>query len=162
MIIWTFVLVVALGFVVSLTLLQPPDVAARRIAGNRNRSLASIEAQAPENLGVPRPAALTAAEVNVICEAQPQSTFQSNIRQVRLSGALCERSSKSELLTTEVTNETNGFNGTVFMANAIDFTTDYISLADGTNRIKILHRYRDGATETREVVIDRSPFSLTQ
>lgn len=157
MIVWTLVLVGFLGVVVVFTLLQPPDRDQTRRAANGRVPAGLIEGPAPEPIFAVA-ATATTAEIEVDCEAKFATTIPSNIRQLRLTGSYCAQKPKANAIaSTEAQNTTNGFVGTVFYPRKDGFTTDYISLVEGENAIRVIHILKDGTTQEVEVRVAREP-----
>lgn len=178
MLIWTFVAVFIGGAAVAFSVLTPPSSVAEQVAAMRekaqpqgalvesaDRSPASVQlefsARPIDNNGQ------QALDFTLPCEGTPK--FSKNVVQVRLSGELCgtnhtaksgkkasAKSPKREIASTEIRNEANGFSATVFYPKTNTFTTDYMTLSPGTNRIRILHTLKQGGKEEREYVIERS------
>jgi len=100
-----------------------------------------------------------ALDIALDCGAKPQSRFENSVNQVRLSGALCQ--AEEEILSSEIRNDTNNTSATVFYPTASSYMTDYIALATGENRIRILNILKSGAREERELLIERAPADAT-
>jgi hypothetical protein len=83
------------------------------------------------------------------------AVFAPSVKQIRLSGSIC--TPKAELVKSEIENESNGFSATVFVQTPRSYTSDYISLTAGPNRLRIKNVYKDGSIEDRELVIERGP-----
>ena len=77
----------------------------------------------------------------------------SSIKQIRISGSSCVRGER--IRSSEVINSANGFSATVFFPTPSTFTTDYISLHEGQNLIRITQIYSDGQRVSRVYVIGR-------
>lgn len=158
MILWTFALVLAMGTLGASFMLQPPSGSIRtsRFGKDAGRHPASATLTIQE---LYEGGALSAAADLVLpCPKEgsnetAKSTFVEDVRQVRLSGMNCLK--RDEIASTEVRNETNGFSATVFQPAPNSFTTDYITLAKGSNRIRILHIYKRGARIEREHIVER-------
>lgn len=167
--VWTLVAVALTGVIVIASLLTPPSsiVLERKklaqisepLVESADRSPASIEtefsATAIDEKGQ------QALDFKLPCEGSTK--FSKSVVQVRLSGSLCEtkkttkvaKAAKREIASTEIRNEANGFSATVFYPGKNQFTTDYMSLAPGANRIRILHVFKQGGKEEREFLIER-------
>jgi hypothetical protein len=165
MIIWTFVAVVVTGFAVAFSLLTPPSsvtlaktkaVQQAALVEPLDRSPASVElefsARPIDDQGQ------QALDFTLPCEGKTK--FAANVVQVRLSGSVCGKVSKKsplrEIASSEISNAANGFSATVFYPNAKSFTTDYMTLVPGENRIRILHVFKQGGKETRDYIIERA------
>lgn len=177
MIVWTFVLASFGGFGVFVTLLEPPRAttaegnSARKARNQtRNQERDRSPASAQSELGVESVPALGAqpkddlARFQVVdlilpCQTKGQTTLSeasplgANVQQVRLTGSPCQPGQTLE--STEIRNDTNGFSATVFPTGPRTFTTDYITLSPGPNKIRILHVFAKGAREEREWTIVR-------
>lgn len=163
MIYWTFALVLVLGALNLIIFLQPP----RTIAAHSRASHTKVRAPASighPDYGTPTDLLATtefsdlvqgqATDLKLPCgeKSSNSSVLPSGIRQVRLSGISC--SSTDEIVSTEIINEANGFSATVFQPTPQTFTTDYISLAKGPNRIRILHIFKKGNRVERDYVVE--------
>lgn len=100
-----------------------------------------------------------ALDVTLDCAGKPESRFENAINQIRLSGQICQP--EQEILSSEIRNEANNTSATVFFPTASSYTTDYIALATGSNRIRILNILKSGAREEREFLVERAPASQT-
>ena len=87
-------------------------------------------------------------------EAPTAIELSNGVTQIRFTGTACMK--KSELTSTEIVNESNGFSATVFSLSKNSFTTDYISLAPGSNVIKVIHFFKTGGREVLSYKLDRS------
>ena len=135
-----FMVVVALGFVLWFDLWSgsetPPEVHAfryRKLNGARSpASVPAIDAIPSTYLEPDR-----IATVNWECE-RPTKTVETlqNVRQIRLNGSCSSRIKK-------IINRNNGYTANIFQLKD-NFTTDYMSLEVGTNRLEF--EYADGAT----------------
>ena len=177
MIFWTIILTVVFGGLVALSCLQPPTQEADLIKSPHyaqlqrkreklrrkleNRVVVSAEphsgkrnlASAPTPIGE---AALgQTLDITLGCVGPLRSQFEDSVEQLRLTGKLCTHS--QEILSTEIQNVSNGTSATVFQMSANTFTTDYITIAKGENRIRIVHALKNGEKEEREYLIERKP-----
>jgi hypothetical protein len=155
---WTLVAVVVLGVAAVLSLLQPPQglqlVASR---GATSRSIASISPTATRvepNFSKSLTAELQTMDIKATCQPDESVQIAGSIRQIRMSGTTCQ--SKTKALTTVITNVSNGFVATVFHPSAKSFTTDYVTLAKGTNRILVREELKPGQFHEREITITRN------
>lgn len=151
-------LVTALGGIVSAFMLQPPMPIGQNTGRIRDRQPASsikdtplpatpqaqAQIQAQRQSDVPQ-----AIDLVVPCKGPVEKILPTSIRQARLSGEVCATPS-SKLESTEIINSANGYAATVFLSGPRSFTTDYISLRIGENRIRALHLYKTGEREERE------------
>ena len=96
--------------------------------------------------------------------SEPKQIFETIKPRFRLKGVACndnpqiEASEKSEDLNpgaTQVQNESNGYVATVFHRTPTNFTTDYINLSQGENKIKIIFETDNGKIEKSLIVIRR-------
>lgn len=174
LIIWTSILVVGLGAVVALVCLQPP---AQSEALFMSRAYARLH----HPLNTRRPAAeqpapgviaatsdrddarhIQALDVTLDCDSKntkPEVHFENEANQLRISGKLCQPG--EEILSSEIRNEANNTTATVFFPTVASYTTDYIALAIGENRIRILNILKSGGREERELKIDRARAGTT-
>jgi hypothetical protein len=161
MIIWTLIAVFVTGVGVFASVLQPPSTITKRHAVTQETKveLSDDSTRAPASIS-PQFSALTiddkgsqAIDFTLPCEGGGR--FSKNVLQVRLSGSLCTK--KKEIIeTSEIRNVTNGFSATVFPGAQQDtFTTDYITLANGENHIRIQHILKSGGKVERDFVIIR-------
>lgn len=169
MIIWTMGLVVVLGALIAVLMMQPPTgalesrpqpVASIDLRRERVPASSSPSSSTPTHkTSAPKPRGLAqAVEVRLPClrgkPSAPQKTiFEANVKQVRLSGEAC--ATGRAIASTEIRNETNGFSATVFAPTDRTFTSDYISLTSGTNRLRIVQIDKKGNREEHELIIDR-------
>lgn len=163
MIFWTLGLIIAVGGIVIALMLEPPPlyrssnlastlepaVLPSASPANRSRAPASVAALvAEQDLG-------QAADLHLGCDDTTTSAISSRIRQVRLTGKFCGQSSEQKSKTTLVENSSNGFVATVFATPDGGFTTDYISLASGTNRLVVHHQLENGTPMTQELILHK-------
>ena len=174
MMVWTFVAVFLGGGAVVFSLMTPPSSMTEQVFAARNKDVprgALVESadRSPASVQLEfssRPiddAGQQALDFILPCEGN--SKFAKNVVQVRLSGELCAlkpvgkaraKLPKRDIASTEIRNEANGFSATVFYPKANAFTTDYMTLSPGTNRIRILHILKQGGRDEREYTIERS------
>ncbi len=175
LIIWTSVLVAALGIVVVFSFLQPPTsqealFTSRAYARKhpKMRKLASEVKQATQqvpaantektiDLAIANGSKAQAIEVKLDCSGVKHGQFENSVNQMRFSGQLCAQ--HQEISSTEIHNEANGTSATVFFPTPNSFTTDYITLSPGPNRIRILNFLKNGSREQREFLVERTPAS---
>lgn len=159
MLAWTGLAVLFTGLCSLYFLLQPPrSLASTQLAGQGSRAESADGTRAPAAVkdgfsteeSVPRHQAV---ELNLPCDGK--TALDSNVAQVRLTGAPCENP-KEEFASSSIKNEANGFSATVFHPTVRTFTTDYISLSPGLNAIKIQHVFKKGRKEDRTYVIERA------
>ncbi len=93
--------------------------------------------------------------VDVSLKCQPEKLiYDRSVAQIRLSGTPCG-DAKAVFVSSEIVNEANGFSATVFHPTDNSFTTDYISLSPGSNKIRIMHQFAKGVREEHEYLIER-------
>jgi len=159
-IIWTAVAVVSMGAIVLFTLAQPPTPLAAKL---KRTSSATVASEAPIAARLPAAAMPTvdiedegpqAVELTLPCDGK--STYPKAVAQIRFSGAACiAANTKREIASVELLNDANGFSATVFYPTSKTFTTDYVALSLGENKIKILINYASGEREERSYVVGR-------
>lgn len=86
------------------------------------------------------------------CNPPESATVTQDIRQVRIHGKLC---GTQATIGAEILNLTNGFTATVFTPTPETFTSDYIHLADGANRLRITYLMASGERLVREFGVKR-------
>jgi hypothetical protein len=159
----TLLAVFTVGSGVVMTVLQPPaSIAKARLQRSSDTAMVQAADRSPAS-AEPQFSTLAlddkgtqAIDFTLPCE--DKTRFAKNIVQVRLIGSLCAenpRAAKQEIETSEIRNMTNGFSATVFYPKSSSFTTDYMTLAPGTNHIKISHILKAGARVDRDFTIDR-------
>jgi hypothetical protein len=164
MMFWTSVVVIALGVVVTLTMLQPLTAESALIVSKSysriHKKHIALEKRLPSS--VPNlfkdeakisPDSLETVDLKIPCGKIDKSTFAHSVIQARLTGLGC--SSELDIESTEVRNETNNYSATVFHTNTHAYLTDYITLSQGDNKIRILHVYKNGSKEERSYTIVR-------
>jgi hypothetical protein len=161
MIVWTLVAVVLTGVGVFASLLQPPSTLNQKHFARHETKIevARVDSREPASVG-PQFSALAiddkgsqAIDFTLPCDGNGR--FSKNVVQVRLSGGLCLKT-REIIEVSEIRNVTNGFSATVFPGPKRDtFTTDYITLADGENHIRIQHILKSGGKVERDFVIER-------
>ncbi len=160
MIVWTLIAVVVAGVGVFASVLQPPSTIKQARVARQETKIEHIDSREPASVQGPQYSATTiddrgsqAIDFTIPCEGN--SRFSKNVLQVRLSGSLCLKK-KEQIASSEIRNMTNGFGATVFPTGKQDtFTTDYITLANGENRIRIQHILKSGGKVERDFVIER-------
>lgn len=96
-------------------------------------------------------------DISLGCISEKPTRFKNSVAQIRLSGKICEPN--AEIVSTEVRNMSNGASATLFHPQSNTFTTDYLALSVGLNKIRLLHLLKNGSREEREYVFERSPAS---
>jgi hypothetical protein len=168
MILWTATLVVAVGLVGALTMLRPPPGYSPASADESlvtkqplvvvtptGRDPASVNTAvqlSPISLGGKEN--LQAVDLTIPCDGVQKTIFTQRVKQLRLKGNSC-LSNEKKLKRSDIQNAANGYSATVFFPTHTTFTTDYISLENGLNRIVIKHQYANGNVEEREYVVER-------
>lgn len=167
MMIWTMLLVIALGGMIGNLMLVPPtpqsELAESPAFARHKKRLHAKEAHGPLEKAPRAPASLTPTLGDIMpvhtvdflldCKNANHSQLKKDVAQMRLKGSIC--AARDEIVSSEIRNETNGFSATVFMNDSRSFTTDYISLKRGENRIRVLHHLKSGAREEITVVATR-------
>ena len=185
MIVWTSALVLGLGVLTVHSMLLPPvSIANAKAKAPSVEPLNQTKNQAPTNSDEasrnpasllpdsPAYAAISLDEKNTAqavdltlpCPSQASraskqpdpnmnKTFTAAVKQIRLSGQDC--GPQRNIASTEILNEANGFSATVFHPDDKTFTTDYISLAPGQNRIRILQISKEGHREETTFLVNR-------
>ncbi len=110
-----------------------------------------------------------AAHLEIRCEEE--LALETTATKVRLNGPLCggakaggavhlrepASSDPSRVLKTTIVNQTNQFTATTFPdSHTRSFSTDYIPLDPGTNRLRVDYLFQDGLSVTQEIVITRN------
>lgn len=169
MIVWTATLVVLVGLISTLTLLSPPPgfaqapdetVVLEQPLAPRGREPASINSAVQfDSISLGGKENLQAVDLHIPCDGMQKTVFTQRVKQLRLKGDSCLSEStsakNSSIKKSTIQNAANGFSATVFYPSQKSFTTDYISLSNGINRIVIHHQYVNGKTEDREYIIER-------
>ncbi|MCC7441655.1 MAG: hypothetical protein IT285_08480 [Bdellovibrionales bacterium] len=104
------------------------------------------------------PSAPSVVSLNVSCGSQAQ--IPTSAERVRLSGGLCglpTGSGSEGLIKTEIVNQTNRTAATVFTdVTAGKFSTDFIPLNPGLNRLELKFVHQGGKTVVERVQIMRT------
>lgn len=169
MIRWTFVLVLVFGAGTVASMLEPPPQPGKSEAPKGSlRGPASLpmslkelsQGSTAEEVPLDEHNQFQAIDLKLGCpngkdgKSKDGGTFADSVRQLRLSGESCVPG--DEIASTEIVNSTNGFSATVFHPSPKTFLTDYISLAKGPNRLRILHIYKKGARIESEYLVGRA------
>ena len=86
------------------------------------------------------------------CTPPESATVTLDTRQIRIRGKIC---GSTEVVAAEILNLTNGFTATVFGPTKDSFTSDYIHLADGANRLRVTYVMATGERRDREFGVKR-------
>ena len=134
LILWTLTLVLVFGLLVLLSLLKPPPsyLPARTPAATAKALASAAEAkdEAEAEFGGPKILTLT-----LDCLKAETKALVSAAALMRITGRLCDIPTEPA---PEITNLSNGFTATVFFPEKGNFTTDFIELAEGMNRIQVM------------------------
>jgi hypothetical protein len=146
--------VVLTGGLVALTLLatNPKEPSAASI-GAIARAPASLVTMALNTEQTVAPLLERTSTLVFDCQPPVSAIVTQDTKQIRLSGKLCATESA------EVTNMTNGYTATIFKSTPDRFTSDYIHLAEGNNRLRITYLNGDGQHESKEFQLSREPAS---
>lgn len=147
----------------SLAITQATALNPKRLSAPDAKSAAEKRAPASKPAPPPEMSAMAlddknsfqAVDLTLQCKDAGKTSFAKGVAQVRLNGRACEPG--AEIASTEVRNDSNGFSATVFFPKPGKFLTDYITLAQGENKIRVLHVLKNGAREEHAYVIDRAP-----
>lgn len=145
-------LLIGLGVGFSIAQLRPKsslDVASSLTKKRRPASVVAVSSGRITNEDVV-PVRMAALDLECIKSGLRPDT-ESTAKQIRLKGKLCEGKKLSETI---IQNRTNGFMATVFITQS-NFTSDYLYLASGPNRIHMTHTAEDGEKTVSELVIVR-------
>lgn len=154
---WTAVIAAVLGSLIAVQTFSPPNSAAS-LKETRPAPLADVRAPASR---VEAPASVEGSPVEraVPCSATEVERVDAQAKQIRLMGEFCNppkgQASPSGVPETRIVNRTNGFSATAFYPPQGGYTTDYISLAPGENRIEVSHAWPSGARHARVIAIVR-------
>lgn len=144
---FTLVLTGVFGLVTTLTLIEEPSRTLQPVASSiaGGRSIAS--------LGSAVGATLANKPFMVTFEAKCENSglYKTASEHARIKGSNC--GFDTEL--TSVKNSANGYAATVFHQGGETFTTDYMSLAFGENKILIEQKLPTGELRTREITVIR-------
>jgi hypothetical protein len=152
MILLTAVAVLVTGVSSLAFMLEPPRTKSHGSTnlGVRHPAAALVDSVTPD---VPQRTAPQAIDVQLNC-TESRHEFDRSIAQVRLSGAPCA-TGKIHIVSSEIRNDANGFSATVFHPTDTSYTTDYITLSPGENRIRVFHQFNQGGHEERDYIIQR-------
>lgn len=153
------------GFISALTLLRPPPGFEDQEAlvsqseplalAPKGREPASINSAVKfDAMSLGGKTNLQAVDLVIPCDGVQKTIFTQKVEQLRIKGDSCF-TENWKLKNSSIQNAANGFVATVFFPSQKSFTTDYISLANGINRIVIKHQFTNGKFEEREYVVER-------
>lgn len=154
---WTATAVVLLGALVVFTLAEPPSSLQAKLRRPSSVAMQSSRGPAaahpPFDTGETSSNAHESVELTLACDVA-RNDYPKQVTQIRFSGASCVNA-KREIASVELMNDANGFSATVFYPTVKSFTTDYVALVEGDNKIKILINYSNGEREERTHVVAR-------
>lgn len=161
-ILWTAAAVILFGALVVFTLIEPPSPLQASMLKARRPSAVAIEASRRPAAAMPAAASYEpdsdvheSAELDLACD-KAETVYTKSVTQVRLSGASCSvMNAKRDISSVELLNDANGFSATVFYPTPRTFTTDYVALKEGDNKIKILINFVNGEREERTLIVAR-------
>lgn len=147
--------------------LDPVSSAAASFVSTGKRAPASAMPQF-DSVALADSGAHQAVDLQLPCFGR--TAFSNSVTQVRLIGRTCltGRDRSHKVTAIEIANLTNGFSATVFRsddraptsasaaARSNTFSTDYISLHSGSNRLHVALTLDDGQIRERDFVIDRT------
>ncbi len=150
-------LVVVLGFLLTLSLLSPipteelPQAQREPAAVSTTADPAKEETPTSSNNSQSWDTSL-----ELDCPLAAGQMRQTSAKRIRLVGSLCGSPQASLPTRTFLVNESNGHEGTLFqLAQDGRFTTDFIDLIDGPNRIKITQISDTGQRLEAHLVIQK-------
>lgn len=150
----TAVLVVFLGLPALYSMLKPPhssDSLAAQSPGKTDRRIASVSL---EHDDVPQNEFNQSVSMDVSCQG-PLQLGDVQVGHLRFRGAFCG----SLIETVEVKNITNGFTAAVIALRDNQFTTDFMDLTEGENKIQI-SRKTDLGVQVQDVTVRRAPAAI--
>lgn len=136
-------LVAAFACVDVLTILEPP--AFSQVTEVLGRGPASLPEEFPQIA-----ATEIATELNLDCSSETETGLSFG-SEVRIMGTNCAGPKSKPVVS--IVNLSNGFSATVFPLTGTAFTTDFISLNRGENRIEMSHVGTSGKKQTRSFVL---------
>lgn len=151
----TALLLALLGAPAFFSLVQDPaSQMATVVSPGVERNPASLSEDGIEGLHLSKNATL-----EVPCDNLPQvQEIQANF--LRLKGTACAGSKLDEI---SVVNQSNGFTASVIFTADTKYTTDFIDLKDGENKLQIETIDKDGSKITRSFIVNkRAPASIKQ
>jgi hypothetical protein len=155
---WTGGVAVALGAAVCGFMLKPigPTFAGTASEADPEgaTALSSLDERAPDATAAKQAPQTT--EISLFCDGPQSAQVPASVKEARISGQFCLKNAPASEPSSVIANEANGFAATLFFPKAKAFTTDYISLSPGRNRISIAHKWPGGLVETREFSIERA------
>lgn len=143
----TAVLVVLLGVQTFFSLVEKPEaevfrpVALETTASRNPASVVTSVASLQQTVG--------ASQVFEWDCGQTTQSIAVTGSQLRIKGGKCQN--------VEVKNSTNGFTASVFQTSKEEFTTDFIDLAEGDNKIQIISLQADGTKTSYELLVFKQP-----
>jgi hypothetical protein len=159
MMIWTSGIALGLGVLNGLVLIEPPPLEALRLSAPKNlfintKTLTTTNRMpATSSDGTNPPAHTPTIDLELPCSGKTTS-IDSSVKQIRLTGHSCENHDLNSQ--TSIVNETNGYTATVFLTDPRSFTSDYISVAEGNNTLKIRLAHVDGSHSDIALKLERS------
>lgn len=142
----SFGIVLGFGGLATLTIMQkPPQQHVQILESSGDRAPASVagDIQLSLNKGF--------EVIDVKCN--DDHSLSAKADQVRIRGTGCLGKENVALQSSTVVNQSNGFVATVFFQKQSRFTTDYIKLAKGKNKLIIENQFSNGKSEKRELEI---------
>ena len=133
-----------MGFISAFSVMERPqdDIEAATIYSPSGLVARSGGSRGPASVG--SIAELGTAVLDMDCTAK--SFHVISAQQVRLRGSLCQKTTKdAKVIFSKITNSTNGANATIFFTEGVKFTTDYIQLDKGVNKIALEYRLNNGS-----------------
>ena len=99
---------------------------------------------------------IEAGDLTLSCEGPTFFRFAHAVAQIRLRGSLC---APGAVISSDIINESNGFSATVFNVGPREFSTDYVALNSGENKIRVKHMLKDGSREEHIITLSREAAS---
>ncbi|MFZ9594942.1 MAG: hypothetical protein ACO3A2_02570 [Bdellovibrionia bacterium] len=123
-------------------------------------ALALLPAESPiQSQGSSRlPASTPSAYFDLELDCNKIKTEQTRASKIRITGTICALNSQQKIETSSpqisIKNSTNEDTATVFQMETTDkFSTDYISLSDGENRIQMKFQFDSTRSVSKELIV---------
>lgn len=92
-------------------------------------------------------------DVSLNCQSTERAQFVNSVAQIRLIGTTCK--TNIDISATEIRNLSNGASATLFYPTPKTYSSDYIALTLGENKLHVSHLFKDGSREEHEYVFER-------
>lgn len=96
------------------------------------------------------------AQIHFDCQIPTETKVEPEVRHLRIEGSLCWlEKGQDQVSSLQIQNSTNGYTATIFQPGPSLFTSDFIHLESGRNRLVMSYKGKSGLLQQKEFWVVR-------